>query len=173
MKRSVELQLLLLGSLPLVLASCESSKPVAIYTPEYNCEMVETDRRCCSDADAQAASEHPLVAPKYALKTECELEFAQCQALGQAAPGYFAPVPAGVLLDDSMRASSTQCRRGHPIYRVRDGKLYSASGVDLGHAPGAREVPASALDAPEPRKTYAGGGRGGFGVSARGFGGGG
>jgi uncharacterized protein YgiB involved in biofilm formation len=164
------------------LSSCDQNSgdttDAVLYSDPSACAK-EIDTNLCNEAFAAAQTEHVQQAPKFASQAECEAAgFAQCQQTevktAQGTGGsFFMPMMMGYMMGRMMSpgAPGAASRMGapttaRPVYSDRGGYLY-AGGSSVGRlAPGSTSLGPSGM---ATRVTS----RGGFGASARSFGGGG
>ncbi len=148
-----------------------------LYSDPSACSK-EMDANTCNEAYAVAQTEHVQQAPKFATQAECEAAgFSQCQVTEvKTAEGtggsFFMPMMMGYMVGRMLspgmpgaagRMGSPTTAR--PVYSDRGGFLH-AGGAQVGRlAPGATGIGPSGM---ATRVTT----RGGFGSSARSFGGG-
>jgi uncharacterized protein YgiB involved in biofilm formation len=185
MRKSRYITLLLAGAAATTLAACDQNvmtgQDETLYPDIAACTQ-ERDAAECQSGFEAAQTEHAKQAPKFATKEECEAAgFQNCAsgAVQNAGGGsFFMPMMMGYMMGRMLgggmgmppgqqqtgqqRTAATTAR---PVYGDRNGFLYSGGGAVGRVAPGTTSLGSRAI-AMQPTA------RGGFGSSARGFGGG-
>lgn len=163
------------------LSACDQNSgdtmDAVLYSDPSTCAK-EMDANLCNEAYTAAQTEHVQQAPKFASQAECEAAgFSQCQQTEvKTADGtggsFFMPMMMGYMMGRMMSPGMPGANRmgtpttARPVYSDRGGYLY-AGGNSVGRvAPGSTSLGPSGM---ATRVTT----RGGFGSSARSFGGGG
>ena len=180
MKKSKSIRLALLGSTGFALVACDEAPPTdaRFYASVDECSAIH-GKASCEQAFAQSEATHAAEAPQFNRKEECEAEFGagNCETKTASTSGggmgsFFMPMMMGYMVGRMLspgmpgaagRMGSPTTAR--PVYSDRGGFLH-AGGAQVGRlAPGATGIGPSGM---ATRVTT----RGGFGSSARSFGGG-
>ena len=178
MKRSRKASLVMMGTVPCLLAACENSERVLVYRSLEECAAagILSSQQCYAEF-SKARYESERVAPRYRRVEDCQADFGsqQCQPNGS----HFIPLMRGVLVKDPRPApedeegSSTGGGSAgggryfvtQPLYESRDdkGMLRTADNRNVSRLSGAYDVKSSLLDAKPSAKLVS---RGGFGRAA-------
>jgi len=180
MKRSKKAALILMvPATTLMLAGCgEEPTQAVVFNSAEECASYSTNAaadQCLADFRAAQAL-HPQVAPKYANKEECEIDFGagQCETAPErhASGSFFMPLMmgymAGQMLNRQSGAAPAAANRGgvqsQPLYKSRDdrGTFRTASNTPVARQSGPATVRPSQV---QPRASQVAQ-RGGFGSQA-------
>lgn len=171
MKKSRSIRLALLGSASVALAACgDSGEPppgALFYSTQRECEILY-DAAACKDAVVQAEQVQVAVGPRFSRKEQCEAEFGvgNCETRQAAGGGsFFMPLLMGYMIGNMFDGN----RYAQPVYRGPGNSAVVASGgrqFNVGNFTAAGGQTAFRAT-PQATSTA----RGGFGTTARGFGG--
>ena len=176
MKRSRKASLVMMSTVPFLLAACENSERALVYRTLSECQrdqVLTTEE--CETRFANAGYESGRVAPRYRTVSDCEADFGpqSCHASG----AYFSPLMRGVLIKDPRpdpkqeeESSGTNGGGGYhyvsqPLYESRDdkGMLRTPDNNKVSRLSGPVEVKESFLRAKPTARVVS---RGGFGRAA-------
>lgn len=177
MKRSRKASLVMMGTVPFLLAACENSERALVYRTVSECQrdqVLTTEE--CETRFTRAGYESERVAPRYRSESDCEADFGpqQCQSSGR----YFIPLMRGVLVKDPRPAPNEEEESGsgggggsyyrsvaQPLYESRDdkGMLRTPDNDKVSRLSGPVEVKESYLHAKPTARVVS---RGGFGRAA-------
>ena len=183
MKRSRKASLVLMGTVPFLLAACENSERALVYRTVSECQrdQVLTSEEC-ETRFTRAGYESERVAPRYRNQQDCEADFGPQQC--QSSSGYFIPLMRGVLVKDPRPAlnedeqgsagagaggggggGSYYSSVAQPLYESRDdkGMLRTPDNDKVSRLSGPVEVKESYLQAKPTARVVS---RGGFGRAA-------
>jgi uncharacterized protein YgiB involved in biofilm formation len=189
LKRSVGLRLVLMGTAALATAGCDdTTQPAAVFENIEQCVQVRYSRDFCEREFEKARQLHQSVAPRYAVREDCEAEFGsgRCESRpsssgsgsshsggSRSSGAFYSPPMAGYATaapDAGGRPASGV--ETQPVYRTRsDPAFRSATGESFGARPGPTSVSSQAGRAPNASTTTLS--RGGFGARAAAVGAGG
>lgn len=171
MKKSRSIRLALMGTASVALAACgDSNEPppgAQFYSTQQECEVLY-DAAACRAAFADAEQKQVAEGPRFSRKEQCEAEYGagNCETHQAAGGGsYFMPFLMGYMVSNMFNGG----RYAQPVYRGPDNSAVVASGgrkYNVGNfdtAAGRTAFRPTAAVTPTPR--------GGFGTTARGFGG--
>lgn len=168
MKRSRYVALLAMGASALALSACgESETPAGVYTSVDQCiaEKQFSEAECRKAFDT-ATEEHKKVAPKYAVKADCEADFGagKCEESPyrtSSGTSTFMPLFVGYMLGRSL--SGQPGFTPQPLYRTPgDATFRTGDNRPVTSKTGMQSVPRSATTAAFKSTTTS---RGGFGKS--------
>ena len=178
MKRSRKASLVLMGTVPFLLAACENSERALVYRTQSECQRDQVlSAEECANRFTRASYESERVAPRYRNERDCEADFGpqSCQSNG----AYFIPFMRGVLVKDPRPAPNQEEESGgasgggggsyyhvsQPLYESRDdkGMLRTPDNNKVSRLSGPVEVKESFLRAKPTARVVS---RGGFGRAA-------
>jgi len=188
MRKSKYVTFLLAGAAATTLAACEqeNAQDAMLYADPAACAK-DMDAGVCNESYATAQQEHLQQAPKFATPAECEAAgFAKCEeAQVQKADGsgghtsFFMPMMMGYMMGrmmspGGMMPGQTAPRTGtapppRPVYTDRSGYMYAGGAGALSRV---GQLPSGATSLGSSGTATRVTTRGGFGGSARSFGGG-
>ena len=172
MKRSRKASLVLMGTVPFLLAACENSERALVYRTVSECQRAQVlTSEECETRFTRAGYESERVAPRYRTQQDCEADFGPQQC--QPSSGYFIPLMRGVLVKDPRPAPNDDEQGGagyyssvaQPLYESRDDKgvLRTPDNDKVSRLSGPVEVKESYLQAKPTARVVS---RGGFGRAA-------
>lgn len=172
MRKSRYISILLVGAAATALASCDQGQPAdetMLYGDAAACAK-NADPTLCDQAFQTAREEHVKQAPKFASRADCEAagftacEVTEVKAADGSSQSMFMPLMMGFMMGRMLGGGMGGALPPRPVYSDRNGALF-AGGANVGRvAPGTTSLGPSGV---AMRTT-----RGGFGSSARSFGGG-
>ena len=172
MRKSRYVTMLLVGAAAASLSACDQTTPeddAMLYSDPAACSK-DADPTLCDQAFQTARDEHVKQAPKFASRAECEAagytacDTAQVTAADGTQQSLFMPMMMGFMMGRMLGGGMGAGMAPRPVYADRNGYLYSNRSNVGRVAPGTTSLGPNAV---AMRTT-----RGGFGGSARSFGGG-
>jgi uncharacterized protein YgiB involved in biofilm formation len=134
MKRSRTIELALMGSVPLLLAACDSARepprPALLYQSLQQCiNEGKVSTEVCRTTYEEALQAQARLAPRYGSLAECAEQFGsdQCRPVVQSSgEHWFMPALAGFLVGRALDANRgpgyVYGWNGRPIYHARSGR---------------------------------------------------
>lgn len=175
MKRSRKASLVMMGTVPFLLAACENSERALVYRTVSECHRDQVlSAEQCESQFARAGYESSRVAPRYGHIGDCQADFGpgNCQMSGR----HYIPQMRGMLVSDprpdpeeeASGASASGSGRYYvpqPLYEARDdkGMLRSPDNQKVSRLSGPVVVKESLLQAKPKARVVS---RGGFGRAA-------
>jgi uncharacterized protein YgiB involved in biofilm formation len=181
MKRSRSIQLVLMGTVPLLLSACDDGQQPQGALAYQDLQQCISDGKVsadiCEKAYADAVQAQYRNAPHYGTLAECQAQYGwdQCHPVQTSSGSWFMPALAGFMIGRALSGPSYQYQYhehyysgyvgggyGEPLYRSRGdrGEWQTANGDRFGV--GARG-PGGSANAPSVAETLS---RGGFGRSS-------
>lgn len=172
MRKSRHVTMLLVGAAATALTACDQNNGAEesmLYSDPAACAQ-DADQTLCNDAYQASRDEHLKQAPKFASREECEAagfspcETAEVKTADGASHSMFMPMMMGFMMGRMLSGGMQGGMAPRPVFADRNGYLYSNGGNVGRVAPGTTSLGSQGV---AMRTT-----RGGFGSSARSFGGG-
>lgn len=182
MKRSRNLKLILMATVPMALTACQSEPTAEVVQSVEQCEAGGwMSRDQCEAARTEALAAHASSAPRFESRADCEGQFGQCtpEDDGQGRTSYMPPMSGfllGYLLAGTMNRNNPGVPAGQPndrpaagagaagaapLYRNRRGEFYNARGDFVSSRPGSVSGTRGRILPPGRATTVS---RGGFGA---------
>lgn len=181
MKRSRSIQLVLMGTVPLLLSACDDGSQQATGTLAYqDLQQCISDGKVgadvCEKAYAEAVQAQYRNGPHYGTLAECQAQFGwdQCHPVHTSSGSWFMPALAGFMIGRALSGPSYQYHEhywsggyggggyGEPLYRSRGDRAEWRTGSGDRFGTSARG-PGGSMSAPSVAETLS---RGGFGRSS-------
>ncbi|MHC1480135.1 DUF1190 domain-containing protein [Frateuria aurantia] len=129
MKRSRQLQLVLLGTAPMLLSGCSQDTPSreGLYTSVASCTAAIHDADTCQKGYEAASHEAAADAPRFGTLAECESNYGveDCQRQESGNQSFFIPLLGGFMLSQALRNGLPQgAAASAPAFRNRSGQWF-------------------------------------------------
>lgn len=166
MKRSRNLRLVLMTTVPLALVACDTEPTGTVVQSVEQCASAgEMTAQQCEQAYQQALAGHAKAAPRFEDQAACNAEFETCTPVEEQGRTMYMPPMSGFLIGYMLGNAMGGPRQygAGPLYRNRSGEFLNTQADRVARAPGPVTGRRGAVPAPTRAITVS---RQGFGSSA-------